>query len=156
MTLPVMSVMVTIVLLKVERMCAIPECTFLLPFALMIFGFSTSPSSNDNFSGAAAAGASSFPGLAFFAGLVSAAGAFAGAAAAAVSAGAGAGGVSAVGVSAGAVSATGALLLAASVFFGVFFESAIDCQWLDFAGFGVLVANDTDCLARSFPGSSIG
>src|SRR5215211_14127 len=71
-----MSVMVTIVLLKVESTCATPEWTFLLPFALMIFGFSTSFGSSDKFSFTGSGAASSFFALgAFFAGLGGAAGA---------------------------------------------------------------------------------
>src|SRR6059058_1806124 len=50
-----MSVIVTIVLLNVRSTCAMPELTFLLPFALTIFGFSTSPPESERFSEAAAA-----------------------------------------------------------------------------------------------------
>src|SRR5450755_428151 len=63
--------MVTIVLLKVESTCAMPVWTFLLPFALMILGFSTSSGLRERFSlGASTGGASSFFALTdFFAGL---------------------------------------------------------------------------------------
>ena len=47
MTFPFGSVIETIVLLKVARMCATPAETFLLPFALTIFGFSASPPSSE-------------------------------------------------------------------------------------------------------------
>jgi hypothetical protein len=46
-TFPFKSVIDTIVLLKVARTCATPVETFLLPFALTIFGFSTSPLSSE-------------------------------------------------------------------------------------------------------------
>src|SRR5437773_3537750 len=55
-----MSVIVTIVLLNVERTWAIPVCMFLLPLALTTFGFSISSVESERFSrGAAAAGAGS-------------------------------------------------------------------------------------------------
>src|SRR5438874_1249528 len=52
MTLPFRSVIVTIVLLNVEKTCAIPEWTFLLPLALMTFGFSISSAERERLSGA--------------------------------------------------------------------------------------------------------
>src|SRR5688572_32191624 len=96
--------MVTMVLLKVERTCAIPVWTFLLPLALMIFGFSTSFGSSERFSfGGSGAAGSSFLALAgFLAGL-------AGASAAAVTA------AGACSVVAAGVSETGAELSAAGV-----------------------------------------
>src|ERR1700760_1262213 len=47
MTAPVMSVIETIVLLKVAEMWAMPIKTFLLPLALTILGFSMSFGSSD-------------------------------------------------------------------------------------------------------------
>jgi hypothetical protein len=58
-TFPLRSVIVTIVLLKVERTWAMPVCTFLLPLALTIFGFSTSSSERDRFSFGGGVGAAS-------------------------------------------------------------------------------------------------
>src|SRR6266516_2507149 len=66
-TLPFRSVIVTTVLLKVASTCATPECTFLLPLALTIFGLSTSSVERERLSGAPAAGAGcSFFGFAVF------------------------------------------------------------------------------------------
>ena len=50
MVLPLRSVIVTEVLLNVEKMWAIPTIMFLLPFALTILGFSTSLGSSERFS----------------------------------------------------------------------------------------------------------
>src|SRR6476661_6109195 len=57
MTLPFMSVIVTMVLLNVARMCATPLWTFLLPFALTIFGCSMLSGLRERFSAGAGAGA---------------------------------------------------------------------------------------------------
>src|SRR5205823_8453581 len=55
------------VLLNVASTCATPECTFLLPLALTIFGLSTSSVERETLSGAPAAGAGcSFFGFAVF------------------------------------------------------------------------------------------
>src|SRR6516162_9068904 len=61
---PFKSVMETIVLLKVARTCATPVLTFLLPFALTIFGFSTSVLSSERLT---FAGSASFFVLGFWA-----------------------------------------------------------------------------------------
>src|SRR5438874_10572935 len=57
MTLPFMSVIVTMVLLNVARICATPLWTFLLPLALTIFGCSMLSGLRERFSAGAGAGA---------------------------------------------------------------------------------------------------
>src|SRR5205809_5769277 len=140
-----MSVIVTIVLLNVESTCAMPECTFLLPFALTIFGFSTSPPESERFSeAAAAAGAGrSFFCLPDFL----APEAFGGASAfEAPSRGPG-GGV--VGVGSFAFGSSGLGLVG-------FSGSAITLiSSLDLAGFGFRIADNAHGLAWSFAGPGI-
>src|SRR5204862_7631644 len=57
MTLPFMSVIVTMVLLNVARICATPLWMFLLPLALTIFGCSMLSGLRERFSAGAGAGA---------------------------------------------------------------------------------------------------
>src|SRR5438105_3395217 len=112
-----------------------------------------SPSSRDNFSGAAAAGASSFAVFGFFAafGALSAVAGTGSPAGAAASAGAGV-------VSADFFAASGAeaLGLVSSLFFVVFFDSGMRSYWLDFPCLRVLVTDDTYGFPRSFTGTSVG
>src|ERR1700760_2049131 len=63
MTAPVMSVIETIVLLKVAEMWAMPMKTFLLPLALTILGFSMSFGSSDRLVEIWSAGLTSAAGL---------------------------------------------------------------------------------------------
>src|SRR5947207_15613370 len=60
MTLPFMSVIVTMVLLNVARICATPLWMFLLPLALTIFGCSMLSGLRERFSAGAGAAPSSF------------------------------------------------------------------------------------------------
>src|SRR2546423_2625816 len=71
MTLPFMSVIVTMVLLNVARICATPLWMFLLPLALTIFGCSMLSGLRERFSAGAGGGAAAssffaFGGVFFF------------------------------------------------------------------------------------------
>src|SRR5207244_1194897 len=65
MTLPLISVIVTMVLLNVARICATPLWMFLLPFALTIFGCSMLSGLRERFSAGAEAGAAASSFFAF-------------------------------------------------------------------------------------------
>src|SRR5215831_15763524 len=114
MMFPERSEIETIVLLKVARMCATPVATFLLPFALIIFGLSDSPGSRER----AAVPVAGFASVSFFA-------AFAFVLLAGFASGAAGACACAVGAEADLASAGAAGVSGSGVGVGVVFSSAI-------------------------------
>jgi hypothetical protein len=148
-TFPVRSVIETIVLLKVARIWATPAETFLLPFALTIFGFSASPPSRERLT-LAPSGAPSFLVLGLV-GRIALVGSPAGA-------GAGVAGAGVTGAGASVETAGGAAdagsSLGAGV--GVVVSFGIRCsRGLDLTCLGVLVALHADRLSGAFAGPGV-